>query len=79
MAPCCGGGELGPEPHICPLCRESGGSSLRKLRGHGWGPASRRAMDIQRRGEDLQCFLVTPQVQDLVEMWGQEEVDSGVR
>lgn len=36
-------------------------------------------MDVQRRGEDLQCFLVTPQVQDLVEMWGQEEVDSGVR
>lgn len=78
MAPNCGGGELRREPHMSPLLRESGGS-LRSLGGHSWGPASRRAMDVQRRGEDLQCFLVMPRVQRLVETWGREEVDSEVR
>lgn len=78
MAPNCGGGELRHEPHMSLLRRESGGS-LRSLGEHGWGPASRRVMDVQRRGGDLQCFLVMPRVQGLVETWGQEEVDSGVR
>lgn len=36
-------------------------------------------MDVQRRGEDSQCFLVMPRVQGLVETWGREEVDSEVR
>ena len=36
-------------------------------------------MDVQRRGQDLQCFLVMPRVQRLVETWDREEVDSEVR
>lgn len=59
MARNCGGGELRHEPHMCPFHRESGRSSLRRLGGHGWGPTSRRATDVQR-GENLWCFLVMP-------------------